>query len=252
MSEPILKVDQLTVNVEDKEILHGINLTVNKGETHVLMGPNGAGKSTLGYVLMGNPRYQVSGGSINFKGNDVTKEGADKRAKEGMFLSFQEPLEVPGLSLEGFIRNAVRQQQGGKLKLWAFKKELEKDMGVLQMDEAYAERSLNVGFSGGEKKKAEILQLMMLKPSLAILDETDSGLDVDAVHLVSEGVKEYQKNQEGALLIITHSTRILDALHVDYTHVMVDGRIVATGDGSMVEEINEKGFESYIEMASRK
>ena len=175
MSEPILKVDQLTVNVEDKEILHGINLTVNKGETHVLMGPNGAGKSTLGYVLMGNPRYQVSGGSINFKGNDVTKEGADKRAKEGMFLSFQEPLEVPGLSLEGFIRNAVRQQQGGKLKLWAFKKELEKDMGVLQMDEAYAERSLNVGFSGGEKKKAEILQLMMLKPSLAILDRLWSG-----------------------------------------------------------------------------
>ena len=247
MSEPILKVDQLTVNVEDKEILHGINLTVNKGETHVLMGPNGAGKSTLGYVLMGNPRYQVSGGSINFKGNDVTKEGADKRAKEGMFLSFQEPLEVPGLSLEGFIRNAVRQQQGGKLKLWAFKKELEKDMGVLQMDEAYAERSLNVGFSGGEKKKAEILQLMMLKPSLAILDETDSGLDVDAVRLVSKGVEEYQKDKKGALLIITHSTRILESLHVDKTHVLVNGKIVASGDAALVDEINEHGFERFLE-----
>ncbi len=251
MSEPILKVDRLTVRVEDKEILHGIDLTVNEGETHVLMGPNGAGKSTLGYVLMGNPKYQVEGGTIWFRGKDMTEEPTDKRAREGMFLSFQEPLEVPGLSLEGFLKNAVRQKNGGKLRVFEFRKELRKDMDVLQLDESYGERSLNVGFSGGEKKKAEILQLMVLKPALAILDETDSGLDVDAVRLVSEGVKEYQRTQKGALLIITHSTRILEALDIDYTHVMVDGRIVATGDGSLVDQINENGYESFVEMASR-
>ncbi|MCD8083139.1 MAG: Fe-S cluster assembly ATPase SufC [Clostridiales bacterium] len=251
MSEPILEVDRLTVRVEDKEILHGIDLAVRAGETHVLMGPNGAGKSTLGYVLMGNPKYQVESGTIWFQGKDVTQEPTDKRAREGMFLSFQEPLEVPGLSLEGFLKNAVRQKNGGKLRVFEFRKELRRDMETLQLDDSYGERSLNVGFSGGEKKKSEILQLMMLKPALAILDETDSGLDVDAVRLVSEGVKEYQRTQEGALLIITHSTRILEALHVDYTHVMVDGRIVATGDGSLVDQINENGYESFLEMTSR-
>ena len=254
MSSPLLEVKdlQVTVGEENKVLLDGLNLTVNPGETHVLMGHNGAGKSTLMSALMGDPRYNVTRGQIIFRGQDITHETADVRARAGMFLSFQEPLEVPGLSLESFLRSAMRQQTGKNLKIWEFHKQLKKAMDILQMDESYAQRSLNVGFSGGEKKKSEILQLMLLNPSLAILDETDSGLDVDAVRLVSEGVKEYQKNQEGALLIITHSTRILDALHVDYTHVMVDGRIVATGDGSMVEEINEKGFESYIEMASRK
>lgn len=213
------------------------------------MGPNGAGKSTLGYVLMGNPKYQVTGGSILFKGKDVTEESADKRAKDGMFLSFQEPLEVPGLTVSAFIRNAIQQKKGGYIKLWDFKKELDKNLKFLDMDPSYAERSLNVGFSGGEKKKAEILQLMMLKPNLAILDETDSGLDVDAVRLVSKGVEEYQKDRDGALLIITHSTRILESLHVDYTHVMVNGHIVATGDGSLVDRINEEGYESFVSEA---
>ena len=174
---------------------------------------------------------------------------ADVRARAGMFLSFQEPLEVPGLSLESFLRSAMRQQTGKNLKIWEFHKQLKKAMDILQMDESYAQRSLNVGFSGGEKKKSEILQLMLLNPSLAILDETDSGLDVDAVRLVSKGVEEYQKNQNGALLIITHSTRILDALHVDYTHIMVDGKIVATGDGSLVDKINQEGYESFIREA---
>ena len=246
MSEPILKISQLTARVEEKEILHDINFEMRKGETHVLMGPNGAGKSTLGYVLMGNPKYEITEGSISFKGKDITAESVDRRAKDGMFLSFQEPLEVTGLSVSNFIRSALQQKKGGYVRLWDFKKELKKNLEFLDLDESYAERSLNVGFSGGEKKKIETLQLMMLRPSLAILDETDSGLDVDAVRLVSKGVEEYQKDREGALLIITHSTRILESLHVDYTHVMVNGHIVATGDGSMVEEINEKGYENFL------
>lgn len=246
MSEPILNIKQLNARVEEKEILHDINLQIRKGETHVLMGPNGAGKSTLGYVLMGNPKYEITQGNILFKGKDITEESADKRAKDGMFLSFQEPLEVPGLTVSAFIRNAIQQKKGGYIKLWDFKKELDKNLKFLDMDLSYAERNLNVGFSGGEKKKAEILQLMMLKPNLAILDETDSGLDVDAVRLVSKGVEEYQKDRDGALLIITHSTRILESLHVDYTHVMVNGHIVATGDGSLVARINEEGYESFV------
>ena len=251
MAEQILQVEGLTARVEDKVILHEVGLTIKKGETHVLMGPNGAGKSTLGYVLTGNPKYSVTEGKILFKGNDITEEAADKRAKAGMFLSFQEPLEVPGLSLESFIRSALSEQGRNKMRVWNFRKELKVAMEVLHMDPSYAGRDLNVGFSGGEKKKAEILQLMMLKPSLAILDETDSGLDVDAVRLVSEGVRAYQREQKGALLIITHSTRILEALHVDYTHVMVDGHIVATGDSSLVDKINEEGYESFIQAAGK-
>ena len=245
MAKELLDVKQLFVNVEDKEILHGVDLKIGKGETHVLMGPNGAGKSTLGYALMGNPRYQltmVRSGS----GKKINEEPVDKRAKAGMFLSFQSPLEVPGLSLSSFIRSALEQRRGERIRLWDFRKELAKAMELLQMDPSYADRDLNVGFSGGEKKKAEILQMLMLKPNLAILDETDSGLDVDAVRTVSKGVEEYQKDRDGSLLIITHSTRILEALHVDYTHVMVDGKIVKTGDGSLVDQINETGFEEFL------
>ena len=248
MSQQILQVTGLTARIEEKELLHGVDLTIRKGESHVLMGPNGAGKSTLGYVLMGSPKYTVTDGSIVFEGQDITEESADKRARAGMFLSFQEPLEVPGLTLESFIRSAL-QQKVGHVRYYDFKKELARCMEILQMDPDYAQRSLNVGFSGGEKKKAEILQLMMLKPSLAILDETDSGLDVDAVRLVSRGIEEYRKSQEGALLIITHSTRILDALEVDRTHVMVNGRIVADGDGTLVDEINRGGYERFEQSA---
>ena len=248
MSQQILQVTGLTARIEEKELLHGVDLTIRKGETHVLMGPNGAGKSTLGYVLMGSPKYTVTDGSIVFEGQDITEESADKRARAGMFLSFQEPLEVPGLTLESFIRSAL-QQKVGHVRYYDFKKELARCMEILQMDPDYAQRSLNVGFSGGEKKKAEILQLMMLKPSLAILDETDSGLDVDAVRLVSRGIEEYRKSQEGALLIITHSTRILYALEVDRTHVMVNGRIVADGDGTLVDEINRGGYERFEQSA---
>ena len=247
MSTSLLTTKDLSVNVEEKEILHNINLEIGKGETHVLMGPNGAGKSTLGYALMGNPRYQITNGKIYFNGTELQDESTDKRAQKGIFLSFQNPLEVPGIYLANFIRNALEQRTGNRIRLWDFKKEMKKAMDVLQMDESYADRDLNVGFSGGEKKKAEILQLLMLKPSLAILDETDSGLDVDAVHTVSKGIEEYQKSKNGSLLIITHSTRILQSLHVDKTHVLVDGHLVASGDASLVDEINNHGFERFIE-----
>lgn len=246
MSEKqLLNVKNLYVDVEEKQILHGVDLSIGKGETHVLMGPNGTGKSTLGYALMGNPRYTIKSGEIWFQGKNITEAPVNERAKAGIFLSFQNPLEVPGVTLSSFIRNALEQKTGKRQRLYDFKKELERTMEILQMDPSYAERDLNVGFSGGEKKKAEILQLLMLKPSLAILDETDSGLDVDAVRIVSAGIEEYQKNCKGSLLIITHSTKILESLSVDHTHVMVEGKIIQTGDASLVEEINRNGFAKY-------
>lgn len=241
----LLKIQDLNVNIEKKQVLHGVSLAVNAGETHVLMGPNGAGKSTLGFTIMGNPSYAVSGGKIFFDGEDITEMGADKRAARGIFLSFQTPLEVPGISLESFIRTALQQRTGKRVKLFQFQKELKAMMQILNMDESYASRDLNVGFSGGEKKKSEILQLLMLKPKLAVLDETDSGLDVDAVRTVSRGIEEYQKTQNGALIIITHSTKILESLKVDKTHVLVKGKIVKDGGAELVDEINESGFEKY-------
>lgn len=245
MSE-LLKIQDLIVNIEKKQVLNGINLSVNPGETHVLMGPNGAGKSTLGYTLMGNPNYKISEGKIFFNGEDITTLSTEKRASKGIFLSFQNPLEIPGISLESFIKNAVQAQTGERVKLFHFQKELREKMKLLNMDESYASRDLNVGFSGGERKKSEILQLLMLKPKLAILDETDSGLDVDAVRTVSKGIEEYQKQQNGALIIITHSTKILESLKVDQTHVIVKGKIVKNGDASLVKELNENGFEKFI------
>lgn len=246
MADKLLQIQKLSAGIGDKTILHDVSLEINPGEIHVLMGPNGAGKSTLGYTLMGSPEYSVSGGHIFFDGEDITSYSADKRAKAGIFLSFQEPLEVPGISLESFIRSSMQQVSGQKIKLFSFQKELEKAMDILNMNHSYAGRDLNVGFSGGEKKKSEILQLLMLKPKLAILDETDSGLDVDAVRTVSKGIEEYQKSVGGSLLIITHSTRILESLHVDRTHVMVKGHLVHSGDGTLVNEINENGFDKFI------
>lgn len=247
MVKKLLDVKGLTVKVEDKEILHGIDLTIHKGETHVLMGPNGAGKSTLGYALMGNPKYEVTEGGIWFQGKRIEEEPADKRAREGMFLSFQNPLEVAGLALDGFLRSALEQRGGKRIRLKDFKKSLEEKMELLSMDASYGKRDLNAGFSGGEKKKSEILQMLLLNPAMAILDETDSGLDVDAVRVVSKGVEEYQKCGNGGLLIITHSTGILESLKVDYTHIMVDGQIVRTGGPSLVDEINRNGFEPFLE-----
>ena len=196
---------------------------------------------------MGNPQYKITSGTVIFNGKNILEESVCDRAKEGLFMSFQNPIEVPGVSLSNFIRTALEQRTGKRIRLWDFKKEIDQKLKVLDMDPSYADRDLNVGFSGGEKKKAEILQMLMLKPSLAILDETDSGLDVDAVRTVSNGVKEYQKDKDGALLIITHSTRILEALHVDATHVLVNGHIVEDGGAELVDEINERGFERFEE-----
>ncbi len=242
----LLDVQNISVRVEEKQVLSNVNLQIQSGETHVLLGPNGAGKSTLGNAIMGNPVYTLTGGKIIFDGQDITEEKTDKRAKAGLFLSFQNPLEVPGISLETFIRSAIQQRTGERVKLFQFQKELKANMELLNMDASYAGRDLNVGFSGGERKKSEILQLLMMKPKLAILDETDSGLDVDAVRTVSKGIEEYQKRHGGALLIITHSTRILESLNVDYTHILVKGTVVKTGDGSLVQKINENGFDEYI------
>ncbi len=248
MSDALLQVENLNVSAGGNDILHDISMTIGEGETHVLMGPNGAGKSTLGFTLMGNPKYELTSGKILFEGQDITEESTENRAKDGMFLSFQEPLEVPGLSLESFLRSVITQRTGQRLRYREFKKQLAEAMDLLQLDASYASRDLNVGFSGGEKKKIEILQLLMFKPKLAILDETDSGLDVDAVRLVSKGMRAYQEEQNGSLLVITHSTKILDALKVDATHVMVEGRIVATGDASIVDRINAKGYGRFIQL----
>ena len=245
MSEEILKVEDLNVNIEEKSILHNVSLSINKGETHVIMGPNGAGKSTLGHSIMGNPKFEIISGKIVFKGEDITEESVDKRALSGLYLSFQNPLEVPGISLSNFIKLAVEQKTGERLKLLSFRKGMDKTLNALSMDASYANRDLNVGFSGGEKKKSEICQLMELKPELAILDEADSGLDVDASRIVSDAVREYKDKNNGTLLIITHSTRILQSLEVDKVHIMVGGRIVDSGDSSMIEKINNEGFESY-------
>ena len=214
MSE-LLKITGLRVRAEEKEILHGVDLEINTGETHVIMGPNGAGKSTLGAAIMGSPEYKITDGSIVFDGADITTETPDKRAKHGIFLSFQNPIEIPGITLSSFLRSAYEAITGERIKLFAFKKKLVEAMEVLQMDVAYADRELNVGFSGGEKKKAEILQLLVLRPKLAVLDETDSGLDVDAVKTVSAGIKAYKEQTGGSLPIITHNTKILEALTVD-------------------------------------
>ena len=230
------------MSVGDKEILHGVDLTVNSDETHVLMGPNGTGKSTLGYAITGNPAYTVTEGDIVFGGESIVDMPVNERAKKGIFLSFQNPLEVPGVTLSSFIRSALEQKTKTRLRLWDFKKKLAETMKLLDMDESYSDRDLNVGFSGGEKKKAEILQMLMLEPKLAILDETDSGLDVDAVRTVSQGVKLYRERVHGSLLIITHSTRILEALTVDAAHVMENGVIVKNGGSELVKKINEKGF----------
>lgn len=244
MSYPLLDVQHISVDVDEKSVLHDVSLKINRGETHVFMGPNGAGKSTFGNTIIGNPVYTVTHGKIFFDGKDITEEKTDARAKAGMFLTFQSPLEVPGISLEAFIRSAIQQRTGERVKLFRFKKDLQEAMKLLNMDEEYAARDLNVGFSGGERKKSEILQMLMLKPKFAILDETDSGLDVDAVRTVSKGIEEYKQNG-GTLLIITHATKILESLHVDFTHVLVKGKIVKTGDASLVGEINKNGFEQF-------
>ena len=245
MSQALLRVRDLKVAVEEKTILEGLNLTIHPGEIHVLMGPNGAGKSTLAAAIMGDPRYTIEGGTIEFDGEDVTEKAADYRARKGIFLSFQAPQEIPGVSLESFLRTALGAVQGKQPKVMAFRRALAEKMELLNMDAAYGERYLNVGFSGGEKKKAEILQLLTLQPKLAMLDETDSGLDVDAVKTVAAGIKAFH-NENNALLIITHNAKILEGLSVNYVHVLEGRHIVQTGGPELIEQITTGGFAGIL------
>ena len=242
----MLTVKDLHAAVDGKEILKGLNLTVGKGEVHVLLGPNGSGKSTLMNVLMGHPGYQVTEGEISFDGSDLLAMKTFERARKGLFLSFQTPEEIPGITVENMIRTAKQAVTGKKIKILAFKKELKAAMTELEINESYAGRYMNVGFSGGEKKRNEILQLMMLQPKLALLDETDSGLDVDAVQIVSKGVAAFH-NEENSCLIITHNARILDRLTVDRVHVMKEGRIIQEGGAELIDEINRSGFAHLLE-----
>jgi Fe-S cluster assembly ATP-binding protein len=245
MSE-LLRVEGLKVAVEGKEILKGVDLVINKGETHVIMGSNGAGKSTLFNAIMGNPKYVVTGGKIYFEGREITGEPVNERAKAGIFMAFQNPISVQGITVENFIRNAKSTVSGSTQRIMPFRRKLHAMMDTLKMDRSYAQRYVNEGFSGGERKKNEILQMCMLEPKLTMLDEIDSGLDVDAVRIVSEAVNQYH-NEENALLIITHHSEILQKLHPDVVHVLIKGRIVKTGDASLIDEIEKNGYDSFQE-----
>lgn len=244
MSNKLLEIKNLHVNVEDKEILKGIDLTINKGEIHVIMGPNGSGKTTTANAILNNPLYNKVEGNIDFESEDITNLKTDEIARKGVFMSFQLPEEIPGISVTNFLKSAKGKITGKPTKVFEFKDELRKYMEELKMNPEYAGRSLNVGFSGGEKKKNEILQMLVLNPKLAILDETDSGLDVDAIRTVSKGIEMF-KNENNAVLIITHNTKILKSLKVDYVHILVNGKIVKTGDQSLADEIEEEGYSKY-------
>lgn len=243
MAKNLLNINSLKVNIEGKEILKGLSLQVREGETHVIMGPNGGGKSTLAYTLMGHPKYEIKGGEIEFEGELINNLKADKRAKKGIFLSFQYPEEIPGVTVEEFLRTAKTSVSWEMQKLIPFKKLLKEKMEQLEMKEEYASRYLNLGFSGGEKKKNEILQMSILEPKLAILDETDSGLDVDAIRIVAEGVKKI-KDEKNSILVITHYNKLLDYLNPDYIHILLDGKIVKTGGIELAKEIDEMGYEN--------
>ena len=241
----IKNLNTIAEDDHDKHILKGLDLEINEGEIHVIMGPNGSGKSTLANTIFNSPRYIVTDGEITFEGENITNLSTDKIAKKGIFMSFQTPEEIPGVSLAQFLKTTKHSITGEKPNLYQFTKDVEKCMNELGMDYSYVNREFNVGFSGGEKKKNEILQLLLLNPKLAILDETDSGLDVDAIKTVSKGIDLY-KNDNNAVLIITHSTKILKSLKVDKVHILVDGKIVKTGNSSLAKEIEDNGYKDYI------
>lgn len=241
----ILNIKDLHANAGDKEILKGLNLKINAGEVHVIMGPNGAGKSTLANVIFNNPIYKKTSGEIDFIGENINDLKTNEIANKGIFMSFQLPEEVPGITLMNFLKATHSAKTQEPVKVFAFKRQIEENMNKLNMNKNYASRDLNVGFSGGEKKKAEILQMLTLNPKLAILDETDSGLDVDAIRTVSSGINMF-KNDENAVLIITHSTKILENLDVDYVHILVNGQIIKTGTGELAKQIEQEGYSEYL------
>jgi Fe-S cluster assembly ATP-binding protein len=248
MSKLEIRGLQVVVNTENgpKEILKGVDLTVNSGETHAIMGPNGSGKSTLAYSIAGHPKYEITGGSVHLDGLDILEMSVDERAKAGLFLAMQYPVEVPGVSVSNFLRTAATALRGEAPNVRKWVGEVKEAMAALKMDPAFAERSVNEGFSGGEKKRHEIMQLELLKPKIAILDETDSGLDVDALKIVSEGVNRAKAANDLGVLLITHYTRILRYIKPDFVHVFANGRIVEEGGPELADKLEENGYEEYV------
>jgi len=242
----------VTVDTEDgpKEILKGVDLTIREGETHAIMGPNGSGKSTLAYSIAGHPKYTVTGGSVTLDGQDVLAMTVDERARAGVFLAMQYPVEVPGVSVSNFLRTAKTAIDGEAPKLRTWVKDVNTAMEAMKMDPAFATRSVNEGFSGGEKKRHEILQLELLEPKVAVLDETDSGLDIDALKVVSEGVNRYKAKGDRGVLLITHYTRILRYITPDFVHVFVDGRIAEEGGPELAEELEANGYDKYVKASA--
>ena len=248
MSTLEIKNLQVAVSTDEgmKQILRGVDLTINSGETHAIMGPNGSGKSTLAYSIAGHPKYTITGGSVFLDGADVLEMSVDERAKAGLFLAMQYPVEVPGVSVSNFLRTAATAIRGEAPKVRTWVGEVKEAMAALNMDPAFAERSVNEGFSGGEKKRHEILQMELLKPKIAILDETDSGLDVDALRIVSEGVNRVKDSNNIGIMLITHYTRILRYIKPDFVHVFAAGRIVEEGGAELAEKLEEKGYAEYV------
>ena len=246
----VLEIKNLQVSVVtdagSKEILRGVDITIKSGETHAIMGPNGSGKSTLAYSIAGHPKYIITGGSVTLDGADVLEMSVDERAKAGLFLAMQYPVEVPGVSVSNFLRTAVTAIRGEAPKVRTWVGEVKAAMASLNMDTAFSERNVNEGFSGGEKKRHEILQMELLKPKIAILDETDSGLDVDALRFVSEGVNRVKSNSELGVMLITHYTRILRYIKPDFVHVFANGKIVEEGGPELADKLEEKGYAEYI------
>lgn len=240
----MLEIKNLHVSAGDKEILRGVNLSVGKGEVHVILGANGSGKSTLMNIILGHPKYKITGGEIFFNGEDLTALKTFERARRGIFLSFQNPEEIPGITVENMLRTAKQAVTGEKIKILAFHKELLALMNELQINPEYASRYMNVGFSGGEKKRNEILQLLTLNPKLALLDETDSGLDVDAVEIVSKGVAKFH-NENNSCIIITHNAQILKHLPVNRAHIFLNGQIVKSGGAELVQQVSEHGYTPF-------
>ncbi|HEY4598413.1 MULTISPECIES: Fe-S cluster assembly ATPase SufC [Corynebacterium] len=233
-------------NDEPKKILNGVNLTINSGETHAIMGPNGSGKSTLAYAISGHPRYEVTEGEVLLDGVNLLDLDVDERARAGLFLAMQYPTEVPGVSMANFLRSAATATRGEAPKLREWVKEAREAMKELDIDPSFSERSVNEGFSGGEKKRHEVLQLGLLKPKFAILDETDSGLDVDALRIVSEGINRYQERENGGVLMITHYQRILNYVKPDHVHVFAGGRIVTSGGPELAEQLENEGYDKFV------
>ena len=248
MSKLVITDLHVTVDTEDgpKEILKGVTLTINEGETHAIMGPNGSGKSTLAYSIAGHPKYTITGGSVTLDGQDVLAMTVDERARAGLFLAMQYPVEVPGVSVSNFLRTAKTAIDGEAPKLRTWVKDMKEAMGTLRMDPAFAERNVNEGFSGGEKKRHEILQMQLLRPRIAILDETDSGLDVDALRVASEGVNRAKETTGAGVLLITHYTRILRYIQPDFVHVFVDGRIAEEGGPELADRLEAEGYDRFL------